>query len=172
MATAVHLNSNDAADMLTMSAQLTILFNSSVGAIGLYELIGRDLEILRANDGYFKMFGDSRQHVYSPHNDIAKRILAEDRDKFWQAVETAKTDHEIKEVVYRRQCTDGRVLWLRTRVSIIYTEEQRTLLYSVMEDISALANERERLRSIMNELRELTPEKIAKLEDDLDSALN
>ena len=41
-----------------------------------------------------------------------------------------------------------------------------------MEDISALANERERLRSIMNELRELAPEKIAKLEDDLDSALN
>ena len=70
------------------------------------------------------------------------------------------------------QCTDGRVLWLRTRVSIIYTEEQRTLLYLVMEDISALANERERLRSIMNELRELAPEKIAKLEDDLDSALN
>ena len=172
MATAVHLNSNDTADMLTMSAQLTILFNSSVGAIGLYELIGRDLEILRANDGYFKMFGDSRQHVYSPHNDIAKRILAEDRAKFWQAVETAKTDHEIKEVVYRRQCTDGRVLWLCTRVSIIYTEEQRTLLYLVMEDISALANERERLRSIMNELRELAPEKIAKLEDDLDSALN
>ena len=172
MATAVHLNSNDTADMLTMSAQLTILFNSSVGAIGLYELIGRDLEILRANDGYFKMFGDSRQHVYSPHNDIAKRILAEDRAKFWQAVETAKTDHETKEVVYRRQCTDGRVLWLRTRVSIIYTEEQRTLLYLVMEDISALANERERLRSIMNELRELAPEKIAKLEDDLDSALN
>ena len=172
MATAVHLNSNDTADMMTMSAQLTILFNSSVGAIGLYELIGRDLEILRANDGYFKMFGDSRQHVYSPHNDIAKRILAEDRAKFWQAVENAKTDHEIKEVVYRRQCTDGRVLWLRTRVSIIYTEEQRTLLYLVMEDISALANERERLRSIMNELRELAPEKIAKLEDDLDSALN
>ena len=63
-------------------------------------------------------------------------------------------------------------MWLRTRVSIIYTEEQRTLLYLVMEDISALANERERLRSIMNELRELAPEKIAKLEDDLDSALN
>jgi len=157
----------DSADMMTMSAQLTVLFNSSRGAIGLYELVGRSLEILRVNDGYFKMFGDPRDKVYGPDNFIVDRIEPEDRDKFWQAISEAQSKQGTSECEIRRRCSDGRIVWIRVRSSIIFVENLRTLLYLVMEDITTLAEERVNLKRIMDHLRSINPQEVAALEQKL-----
>lgn len=157
----------DSADMMTMSAQLTVLFNSSRGAIGLYELVGRSLEILRVNDGYFKMFGDPRDKVYGPDNFIVDRIEPEDRDKFWQAISEAQSKQGTSECEIRRRCSDGRIVWIRVRSSIIFVENLRTLLYLVMDDITTLAEERVNLKRIMDHLRSINPQEVAALEQKL-----
>lgn len=163
----VHLESGDTADMMTMSAQLTVLFNSSGGAIGLYELVGGNLEILRVNDGYFKLFGDSREKVYGPDNQIIDRIVAEDHDKFWQLISEATNMRSNRECEIRRYCENGRIVWVRVRASIIYVENMRTLLYLVMEDVTPLAEERAQLRKIRERLRAINPEEVAKIEQEL-----
>ncbi|SFT79934.1 PAS domain S-box-containing protein/diguanylate cyclase (GGDEF) domain-containing protein [Selenomonas sp. GACV-9] len=162
----VHLGPEDTVDMMTMSAQLTVLFNGAGGAIGLYELVGGALELLRANDGYFKLFGDSRDNVYGPDSSIIDRIDYRDRELFWQTVKDAEASKGVCECELRRYCSDGRLLWIRVRVSIIYVEQMRTLLYLVMEDVTPLAEEREHLQRMLERLRAINPQEVAALEQE------
>ena len=162
----VHLGPEDTVDMMTMSAQLTVLFNGAGGAIGLYELVGGTLEILRANDGYFKLFGDSRDNVYGPDSSTIDRIDYRDRELFWQTIRKAEHSKSVEECELRRYCADGRLLWVRVRASIIYVEQMRTLLYLVMEDVTPLAEEREQLRQMLERLRAINPQEVAALEQE------
>ncbi|SFI34350.1 PAS domain S-box-containing protein [Selenomonas ruminantium] len=162
----VHLGPEDTVDMMTMSAQLTVLFNGAGGAIGLYELVGGTLEILRANDGYFKLFGDSRDNVYGPDSSTIDRIDYRDRERFWQTIRQAEASKSVEECELRRYCADGRLLWIRVRASIIYVEQLRTLLYLVMEDVTPLAEEREQLQKMLERLRAINPQEVAALEQE------
>ena len=162
----VHLGTDETVDMMTMSAQLTVLFNSSGGAIGLYELVGSSLEILRVNDGYFKLFGDPREKVYGPDNEIMDRIMPEDQEKFWQLIREAVDKKNGCEAEIRRRCSNGSVVWVRMRASVICAENMRTLLYLVMEDITPLARERAQLKAIRERLRAINPEEVAKFEQE------
>lgn len=162
----VHLGTDETVDMMTMSAQLTVLFNSSGGAIGLYELVGSSLEILRVNDGYFKLFGDPREKVYGPDNEIMDRIMPEDQEKFWQLIHEAVDKKNGCEAEIRRRCSNGSVVWVRMRASVICAENMRTLLYLVMEDITPLARERAQLKAIRERLRAINPEEVAKFEQE------
>ena len=160
----VHLGPDDTTDMMNLSAQLTVLFNSSGGAIGLYEMVGDHLEILRANDGYFQLFGDSRETVYGPEHTVLDHIAQEDQPVFWQTIHAARESGKTKECELRRDCAEGRRLWLRVRVSIIYAEHMRTLLYLIMEDITPLAREREYLQNLLRKVRAIAPAQVAELE--------
>ena len=66
----------------------------------------------------------------------------------------------------RRCCSDGRVVWIRVRASIICVENMRTLLYLVMEDITPLAKERAQLKELRERLRAINPEAVAKFEQE------
>ena len=127
-------------------------------------MVGDHLEILRANDGYFQLFGDSRETVYGPEHTVLDHIAQEDQPVFWQTIHAARESGKTKECELRRNCAEGRRIWLRVRVSIIYAEHMRTLLYLIMEDITPLAREREYLQNLLRKVRAIAPARVAELE--------
>ena len=135
-------------DTLSVNAQLNVLFNSSASGIGLYELTGEHLEILRANDEYFKLFGDDRQKVYGAERSVMENIHPADRQTLSDTIGEAGRTHEMRECIVRRFCADDRIMWVKLRISIIFEENSRRLLYLIMEDVTEAERKRVKLKAI------------------------
>lgn len=148
----VHLGYSDTVDMMSLSAQLTVLFNSTSEGIGLYEIMGDHLELLRANDGYFNLFGDDRDTVYDANRSVINDVHPKDRDTLWAAIEKSEKTKKPAECVVRRYCVDGRMLWLRVRASIIFVEQMRKLLYLVMEEATTAEQDRMQIKNMSDSM--------------------
>lgn len=165
----LHLGAHDTADMMDMSAQLTVLFNASGCAIGLYELLGDDhIEVLRVNEGYFKLFHVQRDEVYGPDKTVFDNIDDGDREALLAAIAEAQKTKRPVECRLRRKLGNGSgMLYVRARISIIYEERRRTLLYIFMEDITALEKEHQKLTWALERLRAIAPDEVSAIEHEL-----
>ncbi len=150
--TVMELDAEDLEDLLNPNAQFNLLFNSVNGGIGLYELTDSGLELLRANDGYFELFGSDRESVYEQGRRVIDAVHPEDRAIFMEAIEGTKEYGKIAQCRIRRFCQDGRMLWLHIRVSLVSREEARHLLYLAIEDVTELQTKTMELQALFDHI--------------------
>ena len=148
----LHLDAVDTDELLNPNAQLNLLFNSVTGGLGLYELNERGLELLRANDGYFEMFGRERGKVYDDEKPLIDWVYEEDRSAFMGAIRGTTEFGKITQCRLRRWSEDGRLLWLHARVSLVSKEERRQLLYLALEDVTELQKKTQEMQSLFDHI--------------------
>ena len=121
-------------------AQAAVIFNSFVGAAGIFELCGDNAELLRANDGYYRLL-----HLpdrLSAQNVTSMLDFSFEEDK--QIV--LHTAHLALQTDGETSCTSrwhnlrypGGVMWLHTRVRVIARGRDRNAFYAAFDDVTDL----------------------------------
>ncbi len=132
-------------------AQATLIFNSFVGAAGIFEYHDDNVEALRLNDKYFDTVGVSREMQIKGNGNLLDNLFPEDRDKLLNMLFTARdTDQEAEsETRWMRQNSISGYIWLKTRVRCIAKSTGRFVVYAAIENVTArkLTEEHERLRT-------------------------
>ena len=142
----------DLDELLNPNTQLNLLFNSVTGGIGLYELTGDKLTLLRANSGFQEMLGDKEEHLYDVERNVLDRLHAEDRNRFKRTIQQARETGHVVHCRLRVMREDGEILWLSAKVSFILTEKDRQLFYLALEDVTELQKTVKDMRSLMDNM--------------------
>ncbi|MEG1683869.1 MAG: EAL domain-containing protein, partial [Oscillospiraceae bacterium] len=119
------------------------LMDGMFGGFGLYEYNEDYMEILRANDGYYSLLGDTPETLMANSRDIWAHTFAEDVEKSKAACREAIRTEQAVHLLVRRYHRDGRLLYLDTIVRHLGGGSQGTLLCIAFNDITRqLENER------------------------------
>lgn len=113
--------------------------NSMVGAMGIYELSGGRLELLRVNDDYYKLTGTTPEDFNSMAKDIMPLIHEDDRYPLLAACDAATASHKVETLNIRRkqQEPDEEYRWLALKVRHIGDMSDRSVFYFALDDLSA-----------------------------------
>lgn len=132
------LNAQDIKELMNPSRSFNLLFNSMIGGVGLYEMSGDDIELLRANDGLFQLMQSSKETLRK--TPVLSYVMEEDRKKLLRAIRDAGERKKLAECIVRKRLPDGTFLWLRARVSSLVHEEDRQLFFIGWDNISSQYN--------------------------------
>lgn len=119
------------------NGQLSLLFNSISSAVGIFELQDDKLEVVRLNEGYFKLVNIANRDIFYDTEKMIAAVCEEDRGLIMQMYREAKANRNISEAEYRRTLPDGRKLWLHAKTSYIANIDDRYLFYTAIDDITA-----------------------------------
>ncbi len=135
-------------------AQATVIFNSFVGAAGLFELHDGRAEALRVNDKFFDVVGVDRSRYFNIKNRVMDSIHPDDRAAFLSMLERARmTGIEGKaECRWLHPSREDKLLWLSVRVQLIAHSPDRSVFYIAIEDISKNKLLEQRNRSLSEHL--------------------
>lgn len=116
-----------------------LIMNSMVGAMGIYELSGGRLELLRVNDDYYKLTGTTPEDFNSMAKDIMPLIHEDDRYPLLAACDAATASHKVETLNIRRkqQEPDEEYRWLALKVRHIGDMSDRSVFYFALDDLSA-----------------------------------
>lgn len=128
--------SEDVDAMLSGNQTVARLMNGLFGGIGFYEFDGSKLEVIRVNDGYYRIFGYTlTQHAHDAKN-IMDKVHKHDipllREALKQASETKKAVH----LNFRRYNAKDELLWLDASVSRFGGNEEKQLMCIAFNDIT------------------------------------
>jgi PAS domain-containing protein len=133
------LDAQDLKELLNPSRSFNLLFNSMIGGVGLYEMMtGGSIELIRANDGFFRLMQSSKEDI--DRIDMLSYIMDEDRKKILRAIRESGDRKKLTECIVRRRLPDGTFLWLRARVSSLFTDASRRLFFIGWDDVSSQYN--------------------------------
>lgn len=103
---------DDITDIIGNNPTFTKLIGGVFGGLGIYEMNGDDLEIIRVNDGYSEIMGEDYDEHSDSHYNVWKNMPEEDAEKSKAAcIEAVNTGKAVKTMI-RRYGKDGRLLYL------------------------------------------------------------
>ena len=129
----------DSEDFWDPQSQSTVIFNSIVGAAGLFEYNNGNLEALRVNDKYYDTVGTNRELLHNVRNRMLDFVHPEDLPDVIEALETAGSTESETEIETRwvRSMDDPETpVWLRIRVRCIARSHDRFVFYAAIENIT------------------------------------
>lgn len=124
-----------------LNKDTSFLLDGLIGALGLYELSGDGLEIIRVNDAYYELFGETPQSVYSDLGQSFSRLTENGKKALIVACGKAKNNNEIVTVELRRQHEDGHMMWISCRIKYIGRNDNRDIFYILINDITKRKHE-------------------------------
>lgn len=99
-------------EILGSNALVSKLISGVFGGLGIYELNGGKLEVIRVNEGYMQIMGYTPSDFSGEHFDIWEKLKTEDVEISKNAcLEAARTDKAVRAVV-RRYDKNGKMLYL------------------------------------------------------------
>uniref|UniRef100_UPI003AB2AEB0 EAL domain-containing protein n=1 Tax=Selenobaculum sp. TaxID=3074374 RepID=UPI003AB2AEB0 len=110
-----------------------VLFNTLIGAVAIYELCQDNLEMLRANDDYFKMVEWSREDFFAKSHKILDYIHHDDRKNILKIFYEAVGMREILTCKFRRFISGDKYIWIHAKIRFIAGSHDRFLFFAVME---------------------------------------
>ena len=113
-----------------------LLRNKMIGAIGIYELQGDTLEIVRVNDGYYQLTGSDPTTFLHRTKTATAWIHEQDRPRLIAACRAAKKTDSVQELIVRRYHQDGHLLHLRLRIRYAGCHGSNDLLYFSFDDVT------------------------------------
>ncbi|MBR4953780.1 MAG: EAL domain-containing protein, partial [Oscillospiraceae bacterium] len=114
----------------------SLLRNRMVGAIGIYELQGDTLEIIRVNDGYYELTGSDPTTFLHRTKTATAWIHELDRPRLLAACRSAKETDDVQELVVRRYHQDGHLLHLRLKIRYAGCHGTNDLLYFSFDEVT------------------------------------
>lgn len=87
-----------------------------IDGIGVYEIVGDGLEIVRVNDGYFDIMGGSARQLFSRKYNVLDHVLSDDRDELMNACTRAIETKCVHGIDIRRIHENGNIIWVNIRI--------------------------------------------------------
>ena len=139
------------------SHEFNLLFNNVIGAVGIFELDGDHLELIRANEAYFELGEAFSKPFHNKTISALDTVVLQDRaavmDCFYRAVHSQR----VESVLYRHAEKET-FLWLKARLCCLYTNGKRSLFYCSITDVTSIRQ----LETALTVMKE----KCARLEED------
>ncbi|MBQ7514947.1 MAG: EAL domain-containing protein [Schwartzia sp.] len=126
----------DLEELLNPNTNFSRLFNGIIGGVGLYEFYDGRLELLRANDNFFRLMEAPAEVILEKGKQVLDYIVEEDRPSLLHAIEASRQGR-VAECVARRRLLNGTILWMRIRASVILDDGERLLLFLSWEDVTS-----------------------------------
>lgn len=116
--------------------QLDLLFDTLPNAVAIYELFGDSIEMLRVNQAFIHLMGETDIVLHRPSVlSVVEPVFHQSvREAFHKAVEEKST----AECVYLRQMANGEKRWIQIRLNYVAHNEDRQLLYGALTDVTDL----------------------------------
>ena len=112
------------------------LFNSFVGAVGLYNFTGDSLEVLRVNDNYYDMMNYTPQSFHANKMHLFEMVVPEDREILLKACKLAIDGEIPSEIKIRRYLPDGTIIWLSIMVRCLCDADSQPVICLAMNNIT------------------------------------
>jgi diguanylate cyclase (GGDEF)-like protein len=112
--------------------ELNVLFNI-VGGLGLYQLTYGSLELIRANDAYFKLLCSNNNCLL---RNAYEKVHEEDKHLLLDSCLAAKSENIIKIVDIRRYHDDGHLMNLEIRIKYLCSNNNSDLFIFSFIDIT------------------------------------
>lgn len=143
-----NVDTSTAEGLWDASAQTALLFNSFVGGAIMLERTGDKLEVLRANDRFFKILGTTREGYRSLMTDTWARIAPESRADYEAMLDYALKTHDEGHCVIKSLDLDGSgEIWTDNRCKLLSQSIDSELFYvSVANVTSEIKAENDLLR--------------------------
>ncbi|MDD3570378.1 MAG: EAL domain-containing protein [Lachnospiraceae bacterium] len=111
-----------------------------IDGMGIYEVVGEGLEIVRVNDGYFDIMGGTAKKVFCKKNNVLDNVYPSDRNKLMDACAAAIQNKRVQVLDIRRIHENGSIIWLNLRISYIGKLGDNDAFYFGINDISKQKN--------------------------------
>lgn len=114
--------------------QMELLFTEMLQAVAIYEIDGDKVEILRANQQFYRLF-DYKTYDYlaeNPLNLVSEEYKQTVKDTINQVSKTKGT----AECVYKRICTDNTYKWIRTNLKYVNSVGNKTIMLGIITNIT------------------------------------
>lgn len=112
--------------------EVNLLFNEMIDCIGIYELSNNCLEVIRVNDGYYRLFSVSPQSLFEGNHNVLERIHPEDCSLLLRACRKAEQIACAQRVYVRRMDEHGNAVWLNLTIRHIGKKINQSLFYFAM----------------------------------------
>lgn len=123
-------------DFWDQNSGKNVLFNTLIGAVAIYELCQDNLEMLRANDDYFKMVEWSREDFFAKSHKMLDYIHHEDRKRILKIFYEAVGRREILTCKFRRFISEDKYISIYAKIRFIAGSHDRFLFFAAMEKTS------------------------------------
>lgn len=123
-----------------------------IDTMGIYEIVGKGLEIVRVNDGYFDIMGGTSNDLFGRKNNILDYVYPDDRDKLMNSCAVAIQKKSVQGLHIRRIHENGSIIWLDLRISYIGKLGDNDSFYFGINNISnqkKLENSKEMFENIL-----------------------
>lgn len=111
-------------------------FSKIIGGIGIYELSGSSLEVMRVNDGYYEMFGYDVSQFSDQLRSVFENIAPEDKTPIINACHKAITTRNVEKVRLRRRHQNGSYMWVLVNIRFLGRHGKNSIFYFAISDIS------------------------------------
>lgn len=133
------VNISDAEKFWDASTQTTLIFNSYVGGAIILERTGDALEMLRANDEFFKVIRITRDEYLPMMLDIWQRFDADTRSQFEQMLDQAAggekdTAYDLRSLPFHEGSSAE---WTRNRAKLLAKNGTSEIFYVLVDNITA-----------------------------------
>ncbi len=139
------------------------IINSILGPIALYEVNDKSIELLKANEQYYRITGTTPVDLEERRKNILDRVHPDDVEYILGMFEDAYNNPmQHAEGNYRRFCLDGEFIWVHIHVFFLREQEDgRMLYYGSLSDITESVKNRHEIENVNRRLREKETELLA-----------
>ncbi len=128
---------NNVMDFLDSSVQSTLLFNSFIGGAAIVEFDGERLELIRANDRYFKIMKTDSDSFFNDCEIHFSDISDETRQNFVDLLfESVNSGEEVECEIGRNEGEGKKLLWLHVRARCLASNRNNHVIYLLIEDVT------------------------------------
>ena len=111
-----------------------------IDGMGVYEVVGDSLEIVRVNDGYFEMMGGSAKELFSKKTNVLDFVCPSDREKLMEACALSKDEGCVQSIEVRRIHNSGKIIWINIKINYLGKLGDNDAFYFGMNNISYRKN--------------------------------
>ncbi|MDO5115844.1 MAG: EAL domain-containing protein [Synergistaceae bacterium] len=135
-------------DFWQPESRASAIFNTLVGAAGIFEYDGERLTGVRVNDKYIECSGANRERLLSATGNLIDTVHPDDAPRLRECLRRAAACGEEQECEFRSLTTGqgGGPFWFRSIMRRVAYTAERTILYGSLENITERKEMEDRLR--------------------------
>lgn len=131
-------------DLLHEDIMSEMLLDNILGTVVLYSYEQKELHAISANEKYIQLFGED----IDEKRDAIQKVVPEDRDLLYQAIDAARLNGTQGEKVrFRRLLKGGTIIWVQLRLFFLSDKNNEEIYYGSIENITDEMETMEELRT-------------------------
>lgn len=129
---------DDFAVLYNESMKSESVFQNMVGGLGIYELVGDCLELMRANKGYYDMLKPGSMGMVAEERLVSHYMYEEDYQTLLEKCAEAEHSKDTVQTQMRRLRCDGEPIWLDVNIRFLGNKGKRKVFYFYIMDITRI----------------------------------